>query len=114
MISKVKPIYDFVERDRLIWENFNDLIIVAEPMEDFKIEYINEDSFKHKLGYTNKDLIGKSFLKFIYSDDLLKYKDLKNKFAFDDQVRDVRIIAKNGNYIWADFKIKPFRNNKNQ
>ncbi|MFX1311991.1 MAG: PAS domain S-box protein [Promethearchaeota archaeon] len=114
MISKDKPRYNFVERDRLIWENFNDLIIVAEPMQDFKIEYFNEDLFKNLLGYTKEDIMGKSFLKYIHPDDLLTYKDLNNKYTFDEQVRELRIISKNGNYIWFESIIKEFNNFKNQ
>ncbi|MFX1574721.1 MAG: PAS domain S-box protein [Promethearchaeota archaeon] len=114
MMSKDKAMYEFVERDRLIWENFHDLIIVAEPMEDFKIEYINEDSFKQKLGYNIEDLIGQSFLKFIHSNDLIQYRDLHNKYAFDDQIREIRVVTKNNNYKWFEFIIKTFKNNRNQ
>ncbi len=114
MLSKDKPIYDFKERDNLIWENFNDLIAVIEPTQNFKIEYINEEAFNDLLGFTRKDLIGRSFLKYIHSDDLMKYKDLDNKFAFGEQERELRIITKNGNYVWVELKIKTFKNEKNQ
>ena len=111
MLSKDKPNYDFKERDSLIWKNFNDLIAVIEPTQNFKFEYINEEAFKDLLGFTRKDLIGRSFLKYIHSDDLIKYKDLDNKFAFGEQERELRIITKNGNYVWVELKIKIFKNN---
>ena len=52
------------EKYRLISENANDLIQILN--DNLEIEYINETSHLDIIGYTKKDLIGKSIQKFLH------------------------------------------------
>ena len=58
------------ENFHIITENANDLISILNI--NFIHEYINEGPYLKKMGYTKKDLIGVSALKFIHPDDISK------------------------------------------
>ena len=69
-------IINFEKSDQLIWDKIDDLITVIEPNSDCTILYINEEALKHTLGYNKKDLIRKSFKKYIYPEDLEKFNEI--------------------------------------
>ena len=61
---------------KLILNNISELIGILEPNHDFKFEFINENVYKKKLQFTNKDLIGKSFLKIVpreFRNDIISF-----------------------------------------
>ena len=117
-IGAVHVIYDITERKiaeallkeseekyRLISENANDLIGVLNRK--FKYEYINKQTFLQVLGYTNKDLIGKSFLKFIHPEDIeYAANGLKDCFKMGYGSGEVRFKHKNGHWVWIEAKGK--------
>ena len=72
MISRDKSNYEFKKRDQLIWETLDDLIVVVEINNNNNIKYINEKVYKSNLGYTRKDLIGKSLKEIIDSNDAME------------------------------------------
>ena len=118
LIGAVHVIYDITERKiaeallkeseekyRLITENANDLIGVLNRK--LKYEYINKQTFLHVLGYTNNDLIGKSFLKFIHPEDIVYAANkLKESFKMGYGSGEVRFKHKNGHWVWIEAKGK--------
>lgn len=92
---------------RLIAENANDLIYILN--QNYKLDYINEKVFEKCLGYTKKDLIGKSPLDFTHPDDIKKVlKGLKKGFQLGEGTIEVRIRDKYDVYHWFEVKGKIF------
>jgi len=114
MISRDRINYEFKKRDQLIWESLNDLIVVVEINNNNNIKYINEEVYKSILGYTRKDLIGKSFKKIIHSSDLNKFQDIIDNLGTNYQQNELRIKKSNGSNVWVEIKAKHFRDNDNQ
>jgi PAS domain S-box-containing protein len=95
------------EHYRLITENVNDLIGILN--ENFDYEYINEEIFLKVLGYSIKELIGRSALTFIHSDDIeIAANALRKGFKTGEGSAEVRFKHKNGNYDWLEVKGKTF------
>jgi len=92
---------------RVISENANDLICIINK--DLLIEYINEKAFKKILGYSQEDLIGNLNVSIIHPEDikkaLINFKDSLNKGSATIQIR---LVNKNGNYLWFEIKGTPF------
>ena len=114
MVDVYSKFHEFNSHYQLFIENVNDLICIVDFNRDYKIEVINEKLFQKLLGYSNNDLIGESLLKIIHSEDKKKsVKVLKNGSKFE-KIQEIRIKSKKGNYIWVEFKIKKFKDDKNQ
>ena len=97
------------EKYRLIIENINDLISVIGL--HFKFEYINESSLKKLLGYTNKEIIGRSCLDFVHPKDKDRaIESLTTKFPTRMSTIELRIKHKDGNWIWFEFRGQTFTN----
>ncbi|MFX1427797.1 MAG: PAS domain S-box protein [Promethearchaeota archaeon] len=95
------------EKYRLISETAYDLILVVNKR--FKYEYINENAFRQILGYTNKDLLGKSVLKYVHPDDLSKTTlKLLEGFKQGSGESEFRIKHKGGHWVWFEGKGKTF------
>ncbi|MFX0071601.1 MAG: PAS domain S-box protein [Candidatus Hermodarchaeota archaeon] len=96
------------ERDYgLILENINDMIIILN--QNYEFEFINKTVTTILLGYSDKDLIGKSVLEILHPDDLNKaLKTLENGFKTGEGMEEVRVRRKNGRWIWLDVKCKIF------
>ncbi|UCC20489.1 MAG: PAS domain S-box protein, partial [Promethearchaeota archaeon] len=109
-ITKIKTEEKLKESEkkyRLITENASDLIVILDK--NFKYEYINEQVHQKLMGYSKEDLMGKSSLDFIHSDDLEEAsKALIKGFNEGEGVGVVRIRNKNGDYIWLEIKGKAF------
>ena len=97
------------EKYRLIIENINDLISIIGL--HFKFEYINENSLKKLLGYTSKEIIGRSCLEFVHPKDKDRaIESLTTKSRTRISAIELRIKHKNGNWIWFEFRGQTFRN----
>ena len=95
------------ERYRLITENANDMIAILNN--NFEYEYINEEVTKKIMGYTFKDVIGKSSLKFIHPADLRRsVRHLRKGFQTGEGMGIVRFKKLNGDYIWLEVRGKTF------
>ena len=97
------------EKYRLIIENINDLISIIGL--HFKFEYINENSLTKLLGYTSKEIIGRSCLDFVHPKDKDRaIEALTTKFRTRMSAIELRIKHKDGNWIWFEFRGQTFRN----
>ncbi|MFX1260427.1 MAG: PAS domain S-box protein, partial [Promethearchaeota archaeon] len=106
--------FKFGEILSLIFEIINDLICILDPQNDYKFELINQ-MFLNALNFTNKDLIGKSILNYIYPDDVKKViKNFKKKTEFRSNLQEIRIKDKSGDYKWFELKIKKVKDDNNQ
>ncbi|MFX0042073.1 MAG: PAS domain S-box protein [Candidatus Hodarchaeota archaeon] len=91
------------EKYRLISENANDLIGILN--QEFKYEYINEETFLHVLGYSKIDLIGKSALDYLHPKDITRAaKKLMEGFEKGEGSDEVRFKHKKGHWVWIDAK----------
>jgi len=97
------------EKYRLIIENINDLISIIGL--HFKFEYINENSLKKLLGYTSKEIIGRSCLDFVHPKDKDKtIESLTTGFRTGMSTIELRIKHKEGNWIWFECRGQTFTN----
>ena len=97
------------EKYRLIIENINDLISIIGLQ--FKFEYINENSLTKLLGYTSKEVIGRSCLDFVHPTDKDKaIESLTSDFRIGISTIELRIKHKKGNWIWFECKGQTFTN----
>jgi PAS domain S-box-containing protein len=95
------------EKYRLISETVYDLIGVLNKK--FKYNYINENAFHQILGYSNKDLLGKSALKFIHPDDLENVaQTLFEGFKKGEGQAELRFRHKDGHWVWLESKGKTY------
>ncbi|MFX1375781.1 MAG: PAS domain S-box protein [Promethearchaeota archaeon] len=95
------------EKFRLISENSNDLIRIVSN--DYKFEYINENTHLKLLGYSNEDLIGKQIVDFLHPDEI------KKNLNFAKKVREIgaatqenRLKHKDRHWVWFDTFAKEF------
>ncbi|MFW9898990.1 MAG: PAS domain S-box protein [Candidatus Thorarchaeota archaeon] len=95
------------EKYRLITENANDMIVVLN--EKFEYEYINEKVHMERMGFSKKDIIGKSALDFIHPNDIKKAANLlKDGFKIGEGGGEVRVRRKKGDYLLLDVRGKIF------
>jgi PAS domain S-box-containing protein len=95
------------EKYRLITETAYDLIGVLNKK--FKYEYINETAFQQILGYSSKDLLGKSALEFTHPNDIASTsKALVEGFKQGEGGTELRFRHKKGYWIWIEAKGKTF------
>ena len=102
-----KKLRESEEKYRLISENANDLIFILN--QSFEFEYINEPVFRKILGYSNKDLIGKSGLNIIHPEDINKgMNEIREIFRIGEGTTQFRVKDKKGTYHWLEFRGKLF------
>ncbi|MFX0022255.1 MAG: PAS domain S-box protein [Candidatus Hermodarchaeota archaeon] len=95
------------EKYRLISETAYDLIGILNNK--FKYEYINETAFRQILGYSNKDLIGKSALEFTHPNDIASTaKALTDGFKHGKGGAELRFRHKDGKWVWIEAKGKTY------
>jgi len=96
------------ERYKLISENAYDLISILN--QNLQFEYANEQPCLRILGYTNKEIIGKSVLAVIHPDDKkIAIKTLVEGLNIGKGVLEVRIKHKNNHWIWIEVKGNTFK-----
>ncbi|MFW9898933.1 MAG: PAS domain S-box protein [Candidatus Thorarchaeota archaeon] len=107
-LSKYKNLESSEETYRIISEHANDLIAVFN--EKLRFEFINEEVHKRLLGYSKKDLMGKSFLKFIHPDNVNEIANLiKERLKYGEGKAELRYKKKDGTYIWIEVRGRAFR-----
>ncbi len=86
---------------REITDNMRDLICKIDV--NGTIQYLSP-SVKHVLGYSSKDLMGKSIFSGIHSEDLDKVMSLFNRNLIDEttNIQEVRYRKQNGYYAWIE------------
>ncbi|MFX1340287.1 MAG: PAS domain S-box protein, partial [Promethearchaeota archaeon] len=95
------------EKFRLISETSNDLIRIVNN--EYRIEYINENTHLKLLGYSNEDLIGKHLIKILHPDELDQNLAFANKVREIGEAREeLRSKHKDGHWIWFDVFAKEF------
>ena len=95
------------EKYRLISETAYDLIGVLNNK--FKYEYINETAFQQILGYSSKDLLGKSALIFTHPNDIASTVNaLTEGFKQGEGGAELRFRHKEGHWVWIEAKGKTF------
>jgi PAS domain S-box-containing protein len=116
MVEKIatmrKELIKSEERYQLISENANDLIALLNNR--YEYEYINEYAYLDILGYSKKDLIGKSVWEEVHPDDIKQITISREVSTTGFQEIDgedkeeIRIKHKNGSYIWIEYTSKVF------
>ncbi|MFX0071991.1 MAG: PAS domain S-box protein, partial [Candidatus Hermodarchaeota archaeon] len=92
------------EKYRLITENANDLIAILNN-NNFKHEFINEQTYQKILGYSNEDMLGKRKWDIIHPDDLQNSLEaLRIGFITGIGLLEARLRHKDGHYIWFEIK----------
>lgn len=92
---------------RLITENAYDLISIIN--QKLKFEYVNEGPFLSILGYSKEEMVGKSVLDLIFSQDRKEsLKVLTEGLKRGEGILETRIRHKNGNLLWVEVKGKAF------
>jgi len=99
------------EKYRLITENANDLIIILDDKNQF--EYINEVPHQKLLGYSSKDLLGKSVFEFLQPDDIKRAQYAMTKgIDRGDAKGEIKVKHRNGTYIWFEMRAGRFVDSK--
>ncbi|MFW9876677.1 MAG: PAS domain S-box protein [Candidatus Thorarchaeota archaeon] len=85
------------DKFKLISENINELISIIDINQ--KIEFINKIPYLKKLGYHEKDLIGKSWLNLVHPGDLENIRNtLKINAKRKNIIKEIRVKNKKGTY----------------
>ena len=65
-----------------------------------------DDNIEKNLGYSSKEIIGKHFREFFYSEDIDKAVEIFEKAGRNERQDSIclRLLHKDGNYIYFDFK----------
>ncbi|HEY0087759.1 MAG TPA: PAS domain S-box protein, partial [Candidatus Lokiarchaeia archaeon] len=102
--------YDLKTLCPLILEKVNDLIAIIESQYYFKFEYINEKIFQSVLGYTNKDLLGKSILDIIHPDDSRNAISLfKSNINSDSNLETIRLKNNENYFKFFEISVNSFK-----
>lgn len=100
------------EMYRLLADHTSDLICLQELDSSFK--YISP-SIKNLLGYEQSALLGEKLLDIIHKDDLKPLKDLMKQKILDANDMDaytIRVLHKEGHFVWLEFLTSPVYKNK--
>ncbi|MFX1275747.1 MAG: ATP-binding protein [Promethearchaeota archaeon] len=92
---------------KLIVENSSDLVMILN--EDLTIDYTNKTAHLVLLNYSEEDLFGRNIEDFIQLKDFLKVSGhFKDVFDSGEESFEVRMLHKNGHYIWFESKLRAF------
>ena len=95
------------ERQNLILENINDLVVIINS--NYEFEYLNEETLVKLLGYRNEEVLGCSCLDFVHQDEneLLTQAFKKNSKAMETFL-ELRFKHKNGEWLWFECRGQSF------
>ncbi|MHA1149048.1 MAG: PAS domain-containing sensor histidine kinase [Promethearchaeota archaeon] len=103
----------FNQNDLNLLDHIESLVIVMK--DNLTLEFINENVFITNLGYTNENLIEKSFQSFIYEEDLKKFsKYLKKLSKKEKHLIEIRLISHSKKVIWYEVNGKIIYDSHNQ
>ncbi|MFX0140321.1 MAG: PAS domain S-box protein, partial [Candidatus Hodarchaeota archaeon] len=114
--ERIKELQELKEKYHIISENARDLITILNNKLEY--EYINEKAYLNILGYNSDDLIGKSAFDLLHPEDqehmINTYQISKDGFqGLQGEGHDeIRIRAKNSQYIWIETMSKVFINSE--
>ncbi|MHA2008910.1 MAG: PAS domain S-box protein [Promethearchaeota archaeon] len=92
---------------RLVSNNINDLIFILNS--NLIIEDINERVHFQLLGYSKEEIVGKLIKKFLPIKDYKKIKKIiEDLDIIKQELVNVLLLHKTGNYIWHEGKIESF------
>ncbi len=95
-------------------EIVNDLVVIVDQNEDFRIDLINKCPLLEKLGYSDIELTGKPFLHIISSDDVKRAtKFLKKGIETFGSFQELKLSSAKNEIIWAEIKAKKFVDENN-
>lgn len=80
----------------------SDIVYILSP--EGTITY-TDDNIEKSLGYNSKEIIGKHFKEFFYSEDISKAVEIFEKASRNERIDSscLRLLHKDGNYIFFDF-----------
>lgn len=103
-----KRLKESEQKYRLITNNVLDLIAVVDNK--FRYEYINEKTTSKLMGYSAKEILGRSTLDFVHPKDKAKAKYLLSKgFHNEEGEGEVRFKHKDGHWEWLQVRGATFR-----
>ncbi|MFX1448871.1 MAG: PAS domain S-box protein, partial [Promethearchaeota archaeon] len=101
-------------RFEIFMEIVNDLVVIVDLNEDFSIELINKCPLLEKLGYSDIELTGKSFLSIISLEDTKKVvKFLKKGVESFARFQELKLSSVKKDAVWAEIKAKKFKDENN-
>jgi len=95
---------------KILIKNIHDLVIILNK--NCKIEYIGQQS-EELIGFSYEELIQKSFLSIIYHQDDDKFHNFLKHLQKENNINtEIRLIHKNGGFIWFIIKGGYIKNSK--
>lgn len=95
---------------KILIKNIHDLVIILNK--NSKIKYIGQQS-EELIGFSYEELIQKSFLSIIYHEDEDKFHNFLKHLPKGNNINtEIRLIHKNGGFIWFIIKGGYIRNSK--
>ncbi|MFX1324018.1 MAG: PAS domain S-box protein, partial [Promethearchaeota archaeon] len=95
----------------LFLETTNDLMMILEAHEPFKVHFFNECEFLSKMAFTYETLTSKSFLNLVHPKD---FEELTNFFngltSSNNQIGEFRLLARSGDSYWVKIIARRFIN----
>jgi len=115
LITDHKNIENTEAQIQLFMEIVNDLVIILNPQNNYRIELVNKSPLLHKLGYSYKGLIGKNFSSIIQKDDTKKISKILRKDAESGEyVQEIKLKTIKGEVNWAEINSKRFKTDINE
>ncbi|TXT60956.1 MAG: putative Signal transduction histidine kinase [Promethearchaeota archaeon] len=97
---------------KILIKNIHDLAILID--QNYKIKYIGYNS-KSIIGFSVEELLDDSLLSFIYHEDREKFIEFHQQLKKGHIVNtEIRLINKNGGFIWFILKGSILKNNRDQ
>ncbi len=109
MIADDNKSENFKIQFQIFMEIVNDLVMIIDQTEDFRIELINNCPLLEKLGYAKVDLVGNTLLKLLFSEDIKKVvKFLKKGIDTFGNFQEIKLFSTKDEIIWAEIKARKF------
>lgn len=96
----------------MVFEFISDIVVIIDK--NYKITYLNDETFKKELEYMPEKVLGKYIIDFIHPKDRNYLSQiLEINFPRKDDQVEIRLLHKNGTYLNFDLFGKAFTNEKN-